>query len=294
MGEKASWGLEEGDELVPGRTVIEHLGGGSLYEVYLTFDQEMYALVVAKLVRPDKLESASAMKGFRREAEILNSLSHPVIVRLYEAATEGPRPHLLLEFLEGPTLRRLVRRHGALPVEQLLPLALHLCSALHYLHRKELVHLDVKPGNIVMGPVPRLTDLSIARTLEKARELKTPVGTPRYMAPEQCRPEEFEVGPPSDVWGLGVSLYEAASGKPAFEKGKRESESPSDRYPQLDEDPAPLPRFVPEVLKGAIYECLHKDPRKRPSPAEVALRLEPVVAGLPSRPVLRRLRPRLR
>src|SRR6202000_1178879 len=95
----------------------------------------------------------------------------------------GPSPPLLLEHLEGPTLRELLDRHGPLSLEQLLPLALHIASALHYLAAEGVVHLDVKPSNIVMGAPPRLIDLSVARTLERALLTSTPVGTDAYMAP---------------------------------------------------------------------------------------------------------------
>jgi serine/threonine protein kinase len=94
----------------------------------------------------------------------------------------------VLEHLEGPALSTLVRRHGALPSARLIPLLLQWCAALHYLHAEELVHLDVKPRNIVMRSPPRLIDLSVARTVTKAARLTHPVGTDAYMAPEQCDP----------------------------------------------------------------------------------------------------------
>src|SRR6201999_922279 len=120
-----TWGFEEGAELAPGRTVIRSLGGGNRFEVFLVWDDDLYALAVAKVLRPELVERERMLEDLRGEAEILASLAHPVIVRGFDVVLEGPRPHILLEHLEGPTLRRLIRRGGAIPMEQLLPLAAH-------------------------------------------------------------------------------------------------------------------------------------------------------------------------
>ena len=111
----------------------------------------------------------------------------------------------MLEHLEGPTLDELLRRDGTLALEQLLPLALHVASALHYMAAEGVVHLDVKPSNVVMGAPPRLIDLSVARTLEQAAKLRSPIGTDAYMAPEQRAPDG-RLGPPTDVFGLAATL----------------------------------------------------------------------------------------
>ena len=124
MTEKDSWAFAAGDDIVPGRVVHTLLGGGNAYEAYLAFDEDLYAAVVVKIIRPAQVESSSALRGIRREAEMLDRLSHPVIVRSFDALLDGPRPHLVLEHLEGPRLSRLLRKHGPLPPEQLLPLTL--------------------------------------------------------------------------------------------------------------------------------------------------------------------------
>ena len=111
----------------------------------------------------------------------------------------------MLEHLEGPTLDELLRRDGTLALEQLLPLALHVASALHYMAAEGVVHLDVKPSNVVMGAPPRLIDLSVARTLAQAAKLRSPIGTDAYMAPEQRTPDG-RIGPPTDVFGLAATL----------------------------------------------------------------------------------------
>ncbi len=130
---KASWEFEEGTPIAPGRSVLKPLGGGSRYEVFLVWDERLFALMVAKVIRPDQVDDDHALRELRREAELLESLAHPVIVRGFDAVLEGPHPHLLIEHLEGPTLRSLIKRGGPLPLEQLLPLALHVAAAIHYL-----------------------------------------------------------------------------------------------------------------------------------------------------------------
>jgi serine/threonine protein kinase len=285
--ERASWQFDEGAEIAPGRAVLKRIGGGSLYEVYLVWDECLHAICVAKLVRPDQTADRHALRELRTEAEVLNELAHPVIVRSFHAVLDGEHPHLLLEHLEGPSLRRLIKRGGALPLQQLLPLALSLSGALHYLSSGGYVHLDVKPDNIIMGVPPRLIDLSIARSVERARRARRPLGTDAYMAPEQCEPDRLaeSIGPPTDVWGLGATLHHALSGSRPFprDKGARESDNPLVRFPQLAGRPEPLPDRIPAGLCTLIESMLDPDPAARPTAGEVAAALEPFVAELPSK-----------
>jgi eukaryotic-like serine/threonine-protein kinase len=289
VADKQSWELPEGHEIAPGRTVLKSLGGGNRYEVYLVWDERLFAVTVAKLVRPDLVGDDGALRGLRREAEALDALAHPVILRGFDSCLEGPYPHVLVEHLEGPTLRRLIKRGGALPAEQVLPLALHVAAAIHYMAAEGWVHLDLKPDNIVMGIPPRVIDLSLARTLRRARRLRDYIGTNAYMPPEQCLPNE-DVGPPADVWGLGATLYHAVAGRRPFPKPRsRDDADPVEaRFPQLTEEPRPWPVRVPEALSHASHACLQKDPDNRPTARELALMLQPAVADLPSRLVLGR------
>jgi serine/threonine protein kinase len=289
VADKQSWELPEGHEIAPGRTVLKSLGGGNRYEVYLVWDERLFAVTVAKLVRPDLVGDDGALRGLRREAEALDALAHPVILRGFDSCLEGPYPHVLVEHLEGPTLRRLIKRGGALPPEQVLPLALHVAAAIHYMAAEGWVHLDLKPDNIVMGIPPRVIDLSLARTLRRARRLRDYIGTNAYMPPEQCIPNE-DVGPPADVWGLGATLYHAVAGRRPFPKprSRDDSDPPDARFPQLTEEPRAWPVRVPEPLSHAIQACLHKDPDDRPTARELALMLQPAVADLPSKLVLGR------
>jgi eukaryotic-like serine/threonine-protein kinase len=286
--DKSSWGFHEGDEIVPGRHATRLLGGGRRYEAYLAWDDELHTLVVVKIVRPALLESESVRRGIEGEAHALEALSHPTIVRMFDAVLDGDRPHLVLEHLDGPRLSTLLHRYRVI-LEQLLPLALELCSALHYMHSRRILHLDVKPRNVVMSSRPRLIDLSVALPVERARAVTRPVGTDAYMAPEQCDPERFsEIGPPSDMWGLGVTLYESLTRERPFPPAKSKSKSKSDgqgantaRFPQLVADPFPLAHDFPQQLADAILSCLERRPDDRPTALELAEAVEPWVASLP-------------
>lgn len=280
MSEHASWGFEEGDEVHPGRIVLKPIGGGNRYEVCLVWDESLFALGVAKVLRPGLAEDETALRDLAREVEALESLAHPTLVRCFGAVLEGPHPHVLIEHLEGPSLRRLIRRDGAIPLQQLLPLAANVAGALQYMANRGYVHLDVKPDNIVMGLPPRLIDLSIARTLERAARTTGPLGTDPYMAPEQCGEGGFApIGPATDAWGLGATLFHAIAGEKPFPKGP--GEDGAERFPQLVENPPALPGHVPESLRALIEELLDRDPAKRPSCGEAVGRLEPLVAELP-------------
>jgi serine/threonine protein kinase len=254
---RPTWGLDEGDEIAPGRTVLRRIGSGRRYEAMLVWDEHRLAVLVAKLLRPDCATDAAALRDLEREAELLATLAHPVVVRGFGAVLDGRFPHLVLEHLEGPTLAELLRREGTLALEQLLPLGLHVASALHYMAAEGVVHLDVKPSNVVMGAPPRLIDLSVARTLEEAANLRSPIGTDAYMAPEQRAPDG-RLGPAADVFGLAATLRES------------------------------VPRRTPPELAELLDAGLDPEPANRPTAAEFAGRLEPLVAALPTRMTLGR------
>ena len=284
VSDKQSWNFPQGHEIAPGRTTLKSLGGGNRYEVYLVWDDRRYSVMVAKVLRPDLVEEEYALRGLRREMEALESLSHPVLLRAFDAHIEGAHPHVVVEHLEGPTLRRLIKRNGALPIEQTLPLGLHVASVIHYMAEEGWVHLDLKPDNLVMGIPPRVIDLSLARTLERAKLLTDYIGTNAYMPPEQCNPRG-DVGPPADVWGLGATLYHAASGRLPFRRPRSKADDAAleDRFPQLEDEPRPWLIPVPGALAEAILACLEKDPARRPTAAELAGMLQPLVAELPAR-----------
>jgi serine/threonine protein kinase len=200
--------LRPGDPVAPHLTVVGALDAGGRDPVYIVWHRDAWCAMCCKLFeRPAQA---------RWEARALTRLAHPGIVRLLE---DGAPRYLLTEFLEGPSLERLIRARpkGRLGRSDALRVAIHLGSALAHLHGRGLVHLDVKPANVVVTRRrPVLFDLGAARRLD-GRALGTAQGTDAYMAPEQAR--GGVPTPASDVWGLGVTLFEMLTGSRPFPKG---------------------------------------------------------------------------
>ena len=263
------WKLKVGDELVPGRRVQESLGGGIRYQAFLTWNEDLLAPTVVKVLRPDLVDDDGARRSIAKEGELLRHIDHPYFMRLLASDPDGARPFIELEFLDGPRLSTLLRRHGAFGGEQLFPLGRQLAAAIHYLHKQGLLHLDVKPRNIIMGPVPRLIDLSIARRFDEVPALRSPLGTDAYMAPEQCdRALLHTIGPATDVWGVGVTVYEAATRQLPFPRSHRDG-TDEERWPQLVHEPQPPHSKVPARVAAVLMSCLERQPADRPSPLEL-------------------------
>lgn len=276
-----SWGLRRGDEIDPSLVVIEPLGGGSRYEVLAAWDRQLFCKAAVKVLRPDRVDSERSLASFEREAMMADGLRHPNLVRLLRWSPALPRPYIVLEHIGAPTLSDLLARVGNVSVPEILLLAIRMLSALHYLHSRSLLHLDVKPSNITTGDPPRLLDLSIARFAPGPLKLRNAIGTAAYMSPEQCL--RGHAMPATDLFGLGVTLYEAVSGMRPFSEGEEDAEEREARYPQLVEEPAPLRQLVaelPPLLEEFVMACLDRDPARRPrSAVEAAVVLHRILEG---------------
>ncbi len=257
------WALERGAQLSRDLRLMQPLGGGDRYEVWVAWDDRLLAPVVVKLLRPNLIGDERARRAMAREAEALGGLWHPVLVRSFGADLGAAVPYLTLELLEGPRLSTLLRRYGPLSAEQVVLMARRLASALHYMAAEAWVHLDVKPRNIIVTATPRLIDLSVARPIAVARRT-TGVGTAAYMAPEQIDPARAgSIGPASDVFGLGATLHEALTGRPAFPS------SHAERHPQLRLERPVLPPKTPPVLAALVSAALEPDPAARPTAGNI-------------------------
>jgi serine/threonine protein kinase len=259
-------GARLGDEL----EVIEHLARSNVLDVYDAWSERRGCRVAVKALRPDRRADRRARAALAREGRLLVRLAHPHLVRGYETHA-GERPLIVMETLRGATLaamiagRRLSGREAA-------HLGLQVGSALHYLHGEGLVHLDVKPSNVVAdGGVAKLLDLSIARAPGR---VKPGVGTWCYLAPEQAR--GGVVGPAADVWGLALLLHEGLTGRAEYADDEAD-------HPCLLRRPAPLIRVRPRALAAVLDAALDPDPAARPS-LPALLDVLDQVAGRPAGP----------
>lgn len=253
-----------GTPLAPGYAVVGHVRRGEDLDVYDIWSDERGCACVAKTLRPDRLASWGARRALMREGRLLLRLTHPHIVRAY-ALVARPTPVLVLETLTGATLARLIADHHRLPVADAAHLGLHLCSAIGYLHRHNVLHLDLKPSNIMSDRgIAKVLDLSIARAPGPGRR---GVGTPQYLSPEQECGRAF--GPATDIWGIGIVLFEALTGdRPRADGG------PDARQ----RDTVRRHRRVPAPVATAVDRCLARDPADRPTIAELHTMLALVVA----------------
>jgi serine/threonine protein kinase len=242
-----------------GYDTIAHLHRSNRYDTYEVWSQERLCSCVAKRPRADAPKHTAA--ALRLEGERLLGLVHPHIVRGYDLLDEGPT--LIMETLDGETVAHLIAR-GALDTDEVAWLGLQVASALQYLHGRGLLHLDIKPGNLIAsGGRAVVIDLSMARPPGR---YKRGLGTWCNLAPEQARGDELTAA--ADVWGLGTVLLEAALGKPAFPQDEPE-------FPQL----VHAPPLVPGPLGDTLAACLAFAPEDRPTLPELAAALLPHAPG---------------
>jgi eukaryotic-like serine/threonine-protein kinase len=262
--------LAPGVPIAPGYTVIELLRRGNALDVYDVWSEERDCRCVAKILRPDRCADRMARERLRHEGRLLVGFSHPHLVRAYEFINR-PSPVLILETLTGETLGHLIAtRRRRLPVRDIAFLGIHLCSALHYLHRHTILHLDIKPSNIMAEcGTAKLMDLSIARPPGPGRR---GIGTPQYMAPEQVRGDLLSAA--TDVWGVGGVLFEAITGERPSGAHDGSALEGTERESLLDTLRAR--RRLPRNLTHLVERCLALDPAARPSVAELACGLKDV------------------
>jgi tetratricopeptide (TPR) repeat protein len=265
---------------VPGYHVLAELGRGGMGVVYLARQANPERLVALKMLLPDRA-SRRAFARFRAEAQAVARLQHPNIVQVYQvseiANAEGGQPFFSLEYCSGGSLEKRLSAHP-LPARQAARLVQTLARAMHFAHAYGLIHRDLKPGNVLLGPadpddpdqpfgVPKITDFGLAKQLDDS----TPgghtrdgevMGTPPYMAPEQARGHIKDLDVRTDVYALGAILYECLTGRAPFC-----ADSVHDTLEQvLTRDPVP-PKLIagscPRDLETICLKCLRKEPARR-------------------------------
>ena len=272
MDPEPSWSWAPGQELAPGLLAWALLGDGRRCETWLAWDLGRWCPVAVKLPRPGS-GTARAVAALAQEAQVAGATAHPGLRRLLEARLDRPLPHLVFEYVEGPTLDDALADEGPFhPVDVLLT-GMQLAAALGHLHGRGLAHLDLKPGNVVLRDGrPVLIDLGLARPVGEPPAGGHRRGSPPWMAPEQVR--RRPASPGMDLFALGAVLYELATGTQAFEP--LDQGPPARRWPQLTGPPPAASSRSPEVpaaLDQAVACLLAPDPADRPASAAQALAL---------------------
>lgn len=266
------------ETLLGNRYELEALiGQGGMAHVYRARDRVLGRPVAIKILRPEYASDENLLARFQREARAAAALLHPNIVSVYDVGQDGDRHYIVMEYMPGPTLKEVIRQRAPLPVEQALKVAEQVCAALEYAHRHGVIHRDIKPQNILFSEdeeVVKVADFGIAKSRldPEITAERLALGTVKYISPEQAR--GVEVVPQSDLYSLGVVLYEMLTGEQPFT-----GDTPvSIALQHIEADPPPLRQFnpyIPPAVEEIVLRCLAKDPRHRfLSAREMRLALE--------------------
>jgi eukaryotic-like serine/threonine-protein kinase len=248
--------------------IRRRVGSGGMADVYLAEDQELGRRVALKLLNERHAADEQFVERFRREAQSAAGLSHPNIVSIFDRGRAEGTYYIAMEFLEGRTLKELLIRNGPTPIPIAIDYARQILSALSFAHRNGIIHRDIKPHNIVVGSDGRLkvTDFGIARSgASQMTEAGSIVGTAQYLSPEQAR--GARVDPRSDIYSLGIVLYEMLTGHVPF-TGDTAVEIAMKHLSEVPEPPSKLRPDVPHDLDAVVMRALAKDPEQRYGSAE--------------------------
>lgn len=259
------------EQLLNGRyRLVSQHGSGGMSVIYQATDIALGRTVAVKILRPSLTNDNSFLVRFRQEARNVANLSHPNIVTVHDVGQDGNTYYMVMEFIDGPDLKKIIKSEGPLSVERTLSIAVQMCQGIGYAHRAGLVHADVKPQNILMadGDRVKVTDFGIAQALAltKPQERQKIVwGSPHYFSPEQAQGEY--PSPAADVYSIGIVLFEMLTGRLPFQGGDQQELAMAhirDTPPRISE----LNPQVPTSLDHIVQRVLAKDPRQRFSKAE--------------------------
>jgi eukaryotic-like serine/threonine-protein kinase len=268
--------MEAGAGTLSGRyETTAKLGTGGMSNVYKATDRILERTVAVKILAEHLSDDERFVARFRREALAVAKLIHPNIVQVYDTGLDEGRHYIVMEYVEGRSGAQILQRTGPVEPEVAAEIGVQACAGLDYAHRRGIIHRDVKPGNLMVvgGPVGggemvvKLTDFGIARAIEQTRitQVGSVVGTAAYLAPEQVRGEEAT--PATDVYALGVVLYQFLTGRLPYE-GSSLAEL---AVRQQNEKPLPPDTYnseVPETLGAAVLRALEGDPARRYASAD--------------------------
>lgn len=250
--------------------LTERIGEGGMAEVYLGTDIRLKRDIAVKVLRPQYSSDKQFLDRFLDEARAMAGFSHPNIVNVYDAGRERGRSYIVMEYVAGTDLRKLIKQRGALSVEQAMKIAEQVAQGVAAAHNKHIVHRDIKPGNVLITPDGdvKVADFGIARAVSDSKHLTEPGvvwGTTAYLSPEQIRGDAAT--PASDVYSMGVVLYEMLSGKPPFQGEDRVAIA----LQHLHDAPTSLSEKNPKVPRGVenlINRAMAKEPSQRYSTAD--------------------------
>ncbi|MGB7294541.1 MAG: protein kinase, partial [Candidatus Aminicenantales bacterium] len=272
--------------------IIEELGKGGMGKVYKVFDQEVQAKMALKLIKPEISADKNTIDRFRNELKIARDVSHKNICRMYDLDREAGSYFIAMEYVSGEDLKSFIRRSRQLVVGTAIFIAKQVCDGLAEAHRVGVVHRDLKPGNIMIDREgnAKIMDFGIARSLgaKSITGAGVMIGTPEYMSPEQV--EGKQVDQRSDIYSLGIILYEMLTGQVPFE-GDTPFTVGVKQKNEIPRDPKELNAQITQNLSRLILKCLEKDKEKRYQSAnELGADLEKIEKGVPTkeRPIPKR------
>jgi len=252
------------DRVYGGRyQVQDKIGTGGMAVVYRGVDQVLGRTVAIKTMLPQYASDESFAARFKQEAQAAAALQSPYIVSIFDWGKDGDTYYIIMEYLRGTDLKSGIRKHGALDCRKVAQIGSQICQALSVAHRHDIIHRDIKPQNIMVQPDGniKVMDFGIARA--KNSHLTTDnsvLGTAHYVSPEQTQGKEL--GPTSDLYSLGIVMYEAATGQVPFDG----EDAISVALKQVNDQPVPPSRLNPKVdasLEGIILKCMQKNPEDR-------------------------------
>ncbi len=245
--------------------ILEQIGKGGMAIVYRAIDTMLERLVAVKVLREDYSRDQAFLNRFRQEAKAAANLSHPNIVTVHDFGLDNGQLFIIMEYIPGTDLKTLINQRGRINPEEAVPLLIQACAGIGYAHRAGLVHCDVKPQNMLVTPDMRLkvTDFGIARALSTIKnDEKSEVvwGSPQYFSPEQA--SGAAPSPASDVYSLGIIMYEMLSGSLPFHADTATELA----HLHLDAEPILISEMLPEippVLEKIQKKVLSKEPSQR-------------------------------
>src|SRR6184192_2382449 len=262
--------------------ILRKLGTGGMANVYLAEDEVLGRRVAIKILNDRHAGDDQFVERFRREAKNAASLSHPNIVSIYDRGEAEGTYYIAMEYLDGRSLKELIISRGSAPVRTAIEYTRQILGAIGFAHRHGIVHRDIKPHNVRVGPEGRLkvTDVGIARSgASQMTEVGSIIGTAQYLSPEQAR--GAPVDQRSDVYSVGIVLYEMLTGQVPF-TGDTPLEIAMKHLSEVPVPPSEKRPDVPEDLDNIVLRALAKDPEDRYQTAEdMAADLARVQRGLP-------------